>query len=108
MSIKFLGVKLKFDISIKLSKAENKRGHFDLFPFSFSTNSNLPTDNQKRLAFPQTLNLNVFYSSFFFASSNLAFMVGFPWVNFFMVKSSALLFASLKLFSEDKRASFVF
>ena len=32
--------------------------------------------------------------------SNFAFMVGLPWVKFLMVKSSVLLFAKRKLFSE--------
>ncbi len=43
-----------------------------------------------------------------FNSSNFAFMVGLPWVSFLMVKSSALLLARRKLFSEDSSASLVF
>ena len=35
-------------------------------------------------------------------------MVGLPWVSFLMVKSSALLFAKRKLFTEDNKASLVF
>lgn len=42
------------------------------------------------------------------SASNFAFIVGFPWVNFFMVRSSALLFARRRLFSDDNSASFVF
>ena len=35
-------------------------------------------------------------------------MVGFPWVNFFMVKFSVFSLAKRRLFSDDNKASFVF
>ena len=51
---------------------------------------------------------NRLFTYFSFNSSNLAAIVGLFFVNLLMLKSSALLFANLKLFSEDNNASFVF
>lgn len=48
------------------------------------------------------------YSPLSFSSSNRAFMVGLPCVSFLMVRSSALLLAKRKLFTEDSSATFVF
>lgn len=49
-----------------------------------------------------------YYSELFFNSLNFAVIVGFPLVNFLIVRSSALLFAKRRLFSEESSASFVF
>ena len=43
-----------------------------------------------------------------FSAANFAFMVGFLRTNLFTVKSSALLFASRRLFSEFSSAALVF
>ena len=45
---------------------------------------------------------------YFLSSANFAAIVGLFLVNLLMLKSSALLLARRRLFSEDKRASFVF
>lgn len=49
-----------------------------------------------------------YYSVSSFKSANLAAMVALLRVSFLMVKSSALLFAKRRLFSEESRASLVF
>ena len=41
-------------------------------------------------------------------SANFAAIVGFPFVKRLIVRSSALLLANLRLFSEESKASFVF
>ena len=42
------------------------------------------------------------------SASNFAFIVGLPRVNFLIVRSSALLLAKRRLFSDDNNASLVF